>query len=257
MTTLTVRFGDTLSRIAQQHRTSVATLARLNGLSNRNRLAVGQSLQLPDSFGTTAAAQPASAAAGQPVRTATSPAPTSPAQPGTDLTVDQLTKMMPSLSANRAAQLLPHLNAAMREAGISSGPRAAAFIAQLGHESGSLEYMEELASGAAYEGRRDLGNTQRGDGVRFKGRGPIQVTGRANYAAASRALGVDLVGNPALAATPEVAFRVAAWFWNSRDLNTLADQGRFDAITRRINGGVNGKADRDRRHTIAKRAYGL
>lgn len=169
---------------------------------------------------------------------------------------EQLRRIMPNLSADRAAAMTPHLNRAMQEAGITTPKRAAAFIAQLAHESGQLRYFEELASGRAYEGRRDLGNTQPGDGTRFKGRGPIQLTGRANYAAASKALGVDLVNNPELAARPDVGFRVAAWYWKSRGLNELADRGDFDGITRRINGGQNGAADRRQFHRRASEVLG-
>jgi predicted chitinase len=172
------------------------------------------------------------------------------------LTLEQLRGVMTKAPADRLSAMLPHLDAAMREAGITTPRRMAAFLAQLAHESGELRYMEELAIGDAYEGRRDLGNTQPGDGRRYKGRGPIQLTGRANYKAAGQALGVDLEGNPALAAAPEVGFRVAAWFWRTRELNGLADAGNFDAITRRINGGFNGKAERDAYHARARAVLG-
>jgi predicted chitinase len=177
-------------------------------------------------------------------------------QSTTAVSAEQLHRMMPNVSPERAAAMAPYLNRAMQEAGINTPRRAAAFIAQLGHESGQLRYFEELASGRAYEGRRDLGNTQPGDGMRFKGRGPIQLTGRANYEAASRALGVDLVKNPELAARPDVGFRVAAWYWNSRGLNQLADKGDFDGITQRINGGQNGAADRRHLHQLATSVLG-
>jgi predicted chitinase len=157
----------------------------------------------------------------------------------------QLRKVMPNLSEAKAKQYLPHLNKAMAEAHINTPKRQAAFIAQLAHESGEFRYMEEIASGAAYEGRKDLGNTHPGDGKRFKGRGPIQLTGRANYTAASKALGIDLVNNPKRAADPDVGFRTAAWFWNTRNLNSYADAGNFREITRRINGGYNGLAARE------------
>jgi predicted chitinase/murein DD-endopeptidase MepM/ murein hydrolase activator NlpD len=171
---------------------------------------------------------------------------TPPSTSGTsEVTVEQLRRVMPNLSLAKAQQYLPFLNSAMQEAGINTRLRKAAFLAQLAHESVELRYMEEIASGADYEGRTDLGNTQRGDGTRYKGRGPIQLTGRANYRDAGRALGLDLEGNPTQAATPEVGFRIAAWYWTTRNLNTYADASNFRQITRLINGGYNGQASRE------------
>ena len=169
------------------------------------------------------------------------------------VSAEQLRAIAPNLSADRAAALTPHLNRAMAEAGITTQRQQAAFIAQLAQESGGFRYFEELASGAAYEGRRDLGNTQPGDGRRFKGRGPIQLTGRANYRAAGRALGLDLENNPELVSRPDVGFRVAAWFWNSRGLNGIAESGDFREVTRRINGGYNGLAVRQQYYQRALR----
>jgi len=163
---------------------------------------------------------------------------------------------MPGLNSGLAGSSAPYMDQAMSDAGINTPARKAAFLAQLGHESGSLRYMQEIASGAAYEGRRDLGNTQPGDGRRFKGRGPIQLTGRANYIAAGKALGLDLVNHPELAATPAVGFKTSAWFWKTHGLNQLADSGQFDQITRRINGGQNGAADRRARWARCKSALG-
>jgi putative chitinase len=100
---------------------------------------------------------------------------------------------MPNLGQAKASQYLPHLNRALGEGQINTCKRKSAFLAQIAHESAQLRYFEEIASGAAYEGRRDLGNTQPGDGRRFKGRGPIQLTGRANYQRAGQALGLNLV----------------------------------------------------------------
>jgi putative chitinase len=136
------------------------------------------------------------------------------------------------------------LNQACVEFQINTPKRLAAFFAQLAHESGSLKYSEEIASGAAYEGRRDLGNISSGDGVRFKGRGLIQLTGRFNYRKYGNLLGLDLIGNPEQAATPSVSCRIAGLFWKSHGLNELADKGDFSEITRRINGGYNGLRDR-------------
>ena len=154
---------------------------------------------------------------------------------------------------------LKDINHAMKEGSITTCARKAAFLAQIAHESGELRYMEELASGADYEGRKDLGNTEKGDGKRFKGRGPIQLTGRANYRAAGKALGLDLINHPEKVKTPEVGFRTTVWFWTTRNLNGLADQktlASFRAITRKINGGTRGQADREKYWERAKKTLG-
>jgi predicted chitinase len=163
--------------------------------------------------------------------------------------VDTFMTAMPGLSRATAASYLGPMEAAMREFGITNVHRCWMWLAQVGHESVSLTYFEEIASGAAYEGRHDLGNTQPGDGKRFKGRGPIQLTGRANYTAAGNALGLDLAGNPALAAQPAHAFRVSAWWWKTHGLNEISDKDDVLAATRRINGGTNGLPDRQLRYS--------
>jgi len=176
------------------------------------------------------------------------------------LTQDQLHEIMPKLPPERSLALLPHLNQAMAEYGIDSTLRVAAFVAQLAHESGEFRWMEEIwgptAAQRRYEPESDLatrlGNTERGDGLRFKGRGPIQLTGRANYDRFGRVLGIDLGGAPERAAEPEVAFRIAALYWANRGLNELADAQDFREITRRINGGFNGLAERERYFERAK-----
>jgi len=158
--------------------------------------------------------------------------------------------MMPQAEGKKVEQYAPHLAKAMQEAGINTPARQDAFLAQLGHESGQFKYMEEIASGKKYEGRcKGLGNCSPGDGVKYKGRGPIQITGKANYAAAGKALGLDLVNHPELVATPEVGFRAAAWYWNTHHLNNLADKNTpksFKQITQVINGGQNGAPDRNK-----------
>ncbi len=261
-----IRWGDTLSALSRKFGTTVSALAKANGISNPDKIYAGRSLKIPgnsDSFsgggstsGSGSARTGGSSSGGGSTGGATQTGGTNEvgAPPGAvkgGVSLADLKRIMPSADSAKAARYLPYLNKAMVEAGITTKPRQAAFLAQLGHESGSLRYMEEIASGAAYEGRRDLGNTQPGDGRRFKGRGPIQLTGRANYAAASKALGIDLINNPSRAADPDVGFRIATWFWQTRGLNALADQGNFDAITKRINGGYNGKADRDAYHRRA------
>lgn len=149
---------------------------------------------------------------------------------------------------DRAAEFLPLIEAAAPEFGITTPARMAAFLAQVGHESGGLHWLVELwgptLAQRNYEGRADLGNTQPGDGFKYRGRGLIQITGRANYAKASQALGVDYLAQPELLAEPVHAVRSAMWFWQEHGLNELADAGKFDRITLRINGGMNGQAQR-------------
>src|SRR5574343_870691 len=160
------------------------------------------------------------------------------------ISFDQLVRIMP-YAKQRADRFIDPLNAAMSEFDISeNGLREAAFLAQIAHESGELRYVEELASGSAYEGRDDLGNLYSGDGVKYKGRGLIQLTGRSNYEACGEALGLDLVGCPELLEEPINACRSAAWYWQSRGLNDLADRHQFLRITKVINGGTNGWNDR-------------
>lgn len=148
-------------------------------------------------------------------------------------------------SADRAPDLAVCANRYFAEyAVMDSALRVAHFMGQLIHESGSFRYMEEIASGAAYEGRADLGNTQLGDGVRYKGRGPIQITGRANYRYFGRAIGIDIESNPTIAAVPSVGLHLALEYWKDRGLNPLADRDDVEGITRKINGGTNGIDDR-------------
>lgn len=127
---------------------------------------------------------------------------------------------------------------------LESTRRLAHFMAQLLHESGSFRYMEEIASGQAYEGRSDLGNTQPGDGKRYKGRGPIQITGRANYRRYGRRIGIDIERHPEIAAIPSIGLHLALEYWKATGLNTHADADDVRAITKLINGGLNGFEDR-------------
>lgn len=158
------------------------------------------------------------------------------------ISLEELKRIMPH--AKRAEEFYPHLIEAMAEFEINTPARAASFLAQIAHESGSLKYVREIAGGIAYEGRKDLGNTHPGDGQKYRGRGLIQITGRSNYRDCGLALGVDLVDSPELLESPEMACRSAAWFWYAKNLNELADKGDFLLITKRINGGTNGYKDR-------------
>jgi putative chitinase len=173
------------------------------------------------------------------------------------VTPEALLKIVPGARRSRVTTLAPFLNQTMIEFEISTPLRQAHFLAQVAHESDRFNALEEYASGTAYEGRRDLGNTQAGDGKRFKGRGLIQVTGRTNYIACGRALGVDLIGQPPRLAEPDLACRSAGWYWGTRQLNSIADQDDVRLITRRINGGFNGLSDRIELLTHAKQVLRL
>ena len=112
--------------------------------------------------------------------------------------------------------------------------------------------MEEIASGAGYEGRADLGNTQTGDGKPYKGRGPIQLTGRANYRRVGRQIGIDLESRPEMVAYPSIGLLVGCVYWDGRKLNAKADADDLEGLTRAINGGTNGLADRRAQTAKAK-----
>lgn len=156
------------------------------------------------------------------------------------ITYDQLRRAMPNASPLNCERYIDYLNAAMQSHGINTPMRIAHFLAQIAWESGSLKYTEEIASGKAYEGRRSLGNTQKGDGVRFKGRGLIQLTGRANYRAYGAAVGMDFCVDEQwkLLAEPRWATDSAAWFWQMHGLNERADRDEHTIITRVINGST-------------------
>ncbi|MEW6612721.1 MAG: glycoside hydrolase family 19 protein [Pseudomonadota bacterium] len=174
----------------------------------------------------------------------------------------------------RASAWLPHVVATLKRFDIDTAPRQAAFLAQVGHESARLSRIEEdlyysaerllqvfgrhftpeEAQGYArqparianrvYSGRLGNGDEASGDGWRYRGRGLIQITGRDNYAACAAGLGVDLVAHPDRLLEPRLAALSAGWYWSVRGLNELADRGDFPAITRRINGALNGQDER-------------
>lgn len=164
------------------------------------------------------------------------------------ITPDLIRALVPTLPGERARTVAATLDEAARAAQITTPERVAQFVAQLAHESAGFRYLEEIwgptAAQTRYEGRRDLGNTQPGDGYRFRGRGWIQLTGRHNYRTYGRLLGLPLEAQPELAARPDTAARIAATYWTQRGLNALADAGDLLGITRRINGGTNGLEER-------------
>ena len=183
-------------------------------------------------------------------------------------------------AANNAQKFFLYLDDTCTRFGISSPVSQLCFLAQVSHESGGLFYTEELANGAAYEDRKDLGNTHPGDGVLFKGRGLIQITGRVNYTAIGADLGVDFVNNPTLlggkninvCTTDQLKYAAlsAGWFWNKTGLNSIADKinlheaideganlEHFKEITKRINGGYNGLPDRLHRYKEGNDVFSL
>jgi putative chitinase len=203
------------------------------------------------------------------------------------LTRADLEAVMP-LAAKVPDSVIDALDAAMRRFEIDTPSRMAAFAAQLAHESGQLQrwtenlnyrwerlrqvfptYFTSDAQARAfdrkperianrvYAGRMGNGSEASGDGWRYRGRGPIQLTGRDNYRACGSAIGVDLVGDPDLLSTPGPGCLAAAWFWARNGLNALADAGDFVTITRRINGGLNGLAERREFWEQAKMAFGV
>lgn len=151
--------------------------------------------------------------------------------------------IMPT-ATHRIDDFVEPLNQTMETYAINTSLRQAGFLAQLAYESVELKYVKELASGAAYEGRADLGNTEVGDGIRFKGRGLIQVTGRSNYGACGEALSLPLLSHPEMLELPVYAAYSAGWFWFKSGLNELADNSSFKQITKIINGGYNGWTER-------------
>jgi putative chitinase len=180
-----------------------------------------------------------------------------------------LRAIFPHASARRLEPFVEPLNECFGEFEINTAKRQAAFIAQVGHESGSFAFLSELASGDAYEGRADLGNVEAGDGRRFKGRGLMQITGRKNYGTVGEALGLDLLAEPWLLGVPRNAVRSAGWFWINGaglnlskrairygvpvgcNLNDIADAGDFKGITLAINGGLVGMDERLKYHAKA------
>jgi putative chitinase len=161
--------------------------------------------------------------------------------PANLLAIIETDGIRPGVLARLADSWAPLLRAAMTKYEIATPRRMAHFVAQTAHESGRFHYVKELwgptKAQAGYEGRRDLGNTVTGDGFRFRGRGLIQITGRANYREAADALGLPLLLQPELLERPDLAALSGAWWWHKNGLNALADTGNIDHVSDRINRG--------------------
>lgn len=199
--------------------------------------------------GTSAQTAPAQTAPAQtaPAQTAQTPTATaaSPTASAQYMTGEQLIQIAGSNApSDRLRQLASSVNDVLNRYQINTPLRICHFIAQVAHESDCFNAMEEYASGEDYEGRDDLGNTQPGDGVRFKGRGLMQLTGRANYAEFSKAMNQDFIAQPQLVGQIPFAIWVAGWYWDTRQLNEYADRDDLEGVTLRVNGGYNGLEDR-------------
>ncbi len=172
---------------------------------------------------------------------------------------EDLKALGPRAKADLINKLADAAPSVLPQYGINTALREAHFWAQAAHETGGFKHMFEIwgptPAQSRYEGRKDLGNTEPGDGFKYRGRGIFQLTGRANYKKYGDILGIDLVGNPDLAADPKVALRIACEYWKSRKLNELADKDDCVAITKKINGGTNGLADRKACLVTAKKMW--
>lgn len=191
------------------------------------------------------------------------------------LTGEILKSIVPTLRFETASRYADLINGAMLEAQIKTPRQKAAFIASIAHESAGLaRWVENLyysaerivevwptrfasiddarpyamqpekLANSVYAQRMGNGPSSTGNGYRYRGRGPLMLTGKDNYAAAERDMGIPLTQNPSLAAEPEYGFRIAAWFWRTNGLNELAEAGDFKAVTKKINGGLVGYKDR-------------
>lgn len=175
------------------------------------------------------------------------------------ISVDQLSRMTGAAANENMRSVAVALNAFGERLGLDRPWRLAHYLAQLMHESGSFRYDREIASGEAYEGRKDLGNTEPGDGVRFKGRTGLQLTGRANYRQFTawarktfpRVNVPDFEANPDLVNTDPWEGLAPLFYWSTRKLNKLADENDLEQITKKVNGGTNGLPDRIRKYVRA------
>ncbi|KAK2954784.1 putative N-acetylmuramoyl-L-alanine amidase CwlA precursor [Blattamonas nauphoetae] len=224
----TIKSGDTLSGIAARYKTTVAELVRINNISNPNLIRVGQVIKVPGNTPT--------------------PTPT-PTPSGGSVTVSQMQRFG---WTDTSTARMNDLNNCLKTFAITTSARLRHFMSQTGHESGLGKWTVELASGQAYEGRRDLGNTQPGDGPRFKGAGYLQMTGRANYQKFANYVGDQNVMQGCKYVASKYAWKSAGFWWHNAGMNRLCDSGAsVETITRRVNGGTNGLADRKAKYQKA------
>lgn len=214
-TTYIVKAGDSLSSIAQRHGMTLAQIVALNNISDPNKIQVGQVLKV---YATTSTLR---------------------------VTESQLNKIGWS-STYISTKMLNDLNSCLTKYKITTKSRLCHFISQCSHESGGGRWTKELASGQAYEGRTDLGNTQPGDGPKFKGGGYIQLTGRYNYTKFGNAIGDSKVVSQGVDyVAANYPWTSAGFWWDTNKMNALCDNNpTVEAVTRKVNGGTNGLAER-------------
>lgn len=226
-----IKWGDTLSGLAKKFGTTVDQLARANGIADPNLILAGNDLKLPgDQSAARGAARYQSYTSGPATLPKDFPFPLSPSEIADSLGVPE----------DQVQEYWPHLAQALDEAGIKDPNAIVAVLATIKTEVPNFAPIPEYASGEAYEGRADLGNTQSGDGVRYKGRGFIQLTGRANYREYGQKLGIDLEGNPDLALEPRTSARILVEYFKQRGIPGMASNGDWEGVRRAVNGGLNG-----------------
>ncbi len=175
------------------------------------------------------------------------------------VTTEKLRRLTPTGRADILQTLANEFDLAAPSYELTTTLRVCHFLAQAAHESMGFSRLKELGGPtwfARYEGRKDLGNVNPGDGVKYYGRGIFQLTGRANYADMGPRVNVDLIANPDAAMQPSLSLRIASIFWTRRKLNTFADADDIREITRRINGGANGLAERTHLYEKARTIWG-
>ena len=178
-----------------------------------------------------------------------------------------LMRAVPDLYAKRADEFVASFNMWAMAFDINTPQRVVHYLAQVLHESGKLRYTKEIASGEQYEGRKDLGNIYKGDGRKYKGRGYIQLTGRANYTKfnACDLCIADVVEDPEAVGEFPLNQVASMWFWQTHGLNEIADcddgglmgEQIVERITRKVNGGLNGIAQRKFYYRRLKKEFGL
>ncbi|HEY9898914.1 MAG TPA: LysM peptidoglycan-binding domain-containing protein [Pantanalinema sp.] len=233
---INVKWGDTLSGLAAKFGTTVQKLAKDNGIADPNRIFAGSDLKIDgDSAKTANGAGRFNAYRGE------GAGGISPLPPGYQppVSAEEIASKL-GVPLENVQQYWPHIAKAMEDAGIHEPEAMVALLATVKVETGSFEPISEYASGQAYEGRSDLGNTEPGDGPRFKGRGFIQLTGRANYREYGEKLGIDLEHNPDLALDPSVSAKILVQYFQDRNIPEKAVAGNWEGVRRAVNGGLNG-----------------